>query len=224
MKLGALINFFSNARLTWLLALGMPAGWLAFGDGRLEGGVPEHWWSVLTYAFVHTNPMHLAVNLIALLVVATWCEQRQGAIRMAMVFVSGIVAGGVFFMGYATLSDAAMWLEGASAGIMAMTVCALLSYQKICIGAHRFPADGVAYALLVILASGLLGYNPGGAVAHIGGWVAGRVSAAIFAAKEARHSDTPAVMATQRVRTSGYASLTEAERLRMFNETKSREL
>ena len=198
MKLGALINFFSNARLTWLLALGMPAGWLAFGGGRLEGGVPEHWWSVLTYAFVHTNPMHLAVNLIALLVVATWCEQRQGAIRMAMVFVSGIVAGGVFFMGYATLSDAAMWLEGASAGIIAMTVCALLSYQKICIGAHRFPADGVAYALLV--------------------------SAAIFAAKEARHSDTPAVMATQRVRTSGYASLTEAERLRMFNETKSREL
>lgn len=72
-------------------------------------------WTLVTYQFVHGNPGHLFLNVLALIFIAPAFEDRIGSLRFGVLyFVGGIVGGGGFLLLY--LSQPIM-LVGASASI-----------------------------------------------------------------------------------------------------------
>ena len=212
------VDFFSRARLTWILAAAMLVGAMCpAGALRPLGLQGVHWWNLVSYAFTHTSPMHLVVNLIGLMVCCTWCERRAGGRVMTAVFAGGVILGGAAFWGVTFGHGGEAWLQGASAGIIACGVAALLSYRRIPIPGATISASVPAYVLLAVLAAGWSGANPGGAAAHIGGWIAGCVAARLSERRNSGCIGAEEMSAEGRMRSSGYASLTEAERAILFN-------
>ena len=53
-------------------------------------------WRFLTYGFVHNSNTHLAWNVISQLVIGVPLELTNGWKRVAMIYLSGIVLGGLW--------------------------------------------------------------------------------------------------------------------------------
>lgn len=57
--------------------------------------LPERWYSILTYGFVHVDWNHIIVNMGFLLWIGIWVERLIGSKRYIIVVLSGIIAGGI---------------------------------------------------------------------------------------------------------------------------------
>lgn len=65
--------------------------------GAKVGGLIEagQWWRVVTSAFLHIGPIHLLINLYALVLLGAFIERAYGALRMLVIYAGGVVGGGV---------------------------------------------------------------------------------------------------------------------------------
>lgn len=215
----------------------------AFGlPSDLEDLFSEPWRLVL-YSFVHSSVMHLVMNLLVLFVFGmALAASGMKMVRFLILFLCGGVAGGLLYVscfGY-MLSGHGILL-GSSAAVMAVVV-----YSAVVTPARRlvFPGNPtVLQGFLVIVAfavSALLwgGDNLGGAIAHIGGVLAGfgasfmgYIRTAFNSRKEDisdqsfSYGDSPDTEMRQlqsKVERSGFTSLTEEEKKRMFELSKCR--
>ena len=94
-------------------------GWPLTMEAAVEVAHPQ-WWQMLTYMWLHGNPVHLMVNLVVLWPFATVLEERMGPI----VFALGYIVCGAFAASMAlprlALGDYVVGASGAVFAAVAM--------------------------------------------------------------------------------------------------------
>jgi len=122
------------------------SAWLGFGPGSLPG----HWWTAVTYLFVHAGPWHVLANMYALYVFGPRLEQAWGYKRFAWFYALCGLGGVAFDLLFARSGV----LVGASAAVFGVMTAYVM----------QWPDDEV-YLLFVMplrvrtLALGLIGFN-----------------------------------------------------------------
>jgi membrane associated rhomboid family serine protease len=104
---------------------------MVFSPVYLSGGA--HLEGLFVSIFVHANLMHIAFNVIGLMMFGMMLEERVGGPRALFVFLFGALAGELFFSLFNW--EAGVLLVGASGGIMAMVggFARLYPYEKVSI-------------------------------------------------------------------------------------------
>jgi membrane associated rhomboid family serine protease len=127
------------------------------------------WWRLVTAAFLHVGPVHLVLNMLALLVFGTELEGRLGRWRyLAVYFVS--VLGGATAVQLFSRSPVA----GASTAIWG-----LMGSLGVLLLARRQDLRGIVTLLVLNVAISVL--VPGiSLVGHIGGLVAGALATGVL--------------------------------------------
>lgn len=87
------------------------ATWFIYNPYRREEA-----WRFVTYMFVHVGIMHIMMNLVVQLFLGTALELVHCGWRVAIVYLSGVVAGS---MGTSVTSPR-IFLAGASGGVYAL--------------------------------------------------------------------------------------------------------
>jgi membrane associated rhomboid family serine protease len=137
-----------------------PYGVILFGE----------WWRVLTAAFLHIGPVHLAMNMLALLLFGSELERQLGRWRYLSVYLLSALGGAAAIQ---TLGDPRVPVAGASAAIYG-----LLGALGVLMLANRQDLRG----LLTLLAINVfISFLPGvSLLGHLGGLVVGALAAGIL--------------------------------------------
>ncbi|XP_029679865.1 protein rhomboid, partial [Formica exsecta] len=85
--------------------------WLVYDPRQRVQG-----WRFASYMLLHSNALHLALNVVIQLVLATPLEVEQGRIGVATIYLGGGVCGALG----ASLLQPSLYLVGASAGVYAL--------------------------------------------------------------------------------------------------------
>ncbi len=175
-------------------------------QGSVPGGLGAEIWTFVTYAFIHGDFAHLALNSVWLLAFGTPVARRFGAMRFAAFFAVTAAAGAAAHL--ATHQNAFVPMVGASASISGFMAAAMrFAFQRSgplgLLGrdeqAYRVPALpltavlrdprvlaflGVWFALNLLFGLGSLSLDGGEQAiawqAHIGGFLAGLLAFALF--------------------------------------------
>ncbi|MCC2593677.1 rhomboid family intramembrane serine protease [Tessaracoccus sp. OS52] len=104
----------NDGRILLVDESGCAAGGLSWVDGVASGG----WWQLISSAFTHADPLHIAFNMLALWVLGPQLEQIFGRARfLAVYFVSAIVAS-AFIMWFSEPYTSTVGASGAIFGLM----------------------------------------------------------------------------------------------------------
>jgi membrane associated rhomboid family serine protease len=195
-------------------ALALTSGWQAF---------LHHPWTILTYMLFHISPIHLLVNMLFLYffgVVAADC----GASRVVVpLYLAGGIFGGVLYMLFGS-----GYMVGASAALLAVVVGVGFSYSthRIVIKGRNLPHAGVIAAIIALITLPFI-TDLSTWMAHAAGALVGLIYLLLlFGAKRSGKyvidkENNPVASATEadrraaieeKVRISGYRSLTAEER------------
>ncbi len=163
-------------------------------------------YTLLTYALVHADALHLALNITVMaLSAAILATKRLSRTIAPLTIVSTIVAAAVFCAFAYIAGNTTATLAGASAPAFALATCVCIN------GRHH-----LLTALITLLAvAGLFGANAGGAAAHCSGLLTGAAAAYISAISQRRADDRRKRQCRDlhdKIHTSGYASLSPSER------------
>ena len=136
-------------------------------------------WSILSYAFIHYDFMHLLFNMIWLYVIGRMFVNLFNTKLALNVYFLGAIIGALFFMiGYNVLPNffnKGVLLVGASASVRALMVflCAYMPKMEVRFFTFNLKLWYLGAALVVLDFIGLFGNNPGGNIAHLGGALLG---------------------------------------------------
>lgn len=140
-------------------------------------------WTLITYGFLHSEPIHLLFNLIFLYYISTLFYTFFTTRQFLTVYFFGSFFAGLIFVAYGYLFNYTNLIVGASASIMAIFIAVatfaphyslrvpLLGYLKIW---H------IAALYIFIDVAQLLTENTGGHIAHLSGSVVGFVFAVLM--------------------------------------------
>jgi membrane associated rhomboid family serine protease len=136
------------------------------------------WWRLITAAFLHIGPVHLVMNMLALLLFGSELESRLGRARFLGVYLVAVLGGStaIQLFGY---PDG--YVAGASTAIYG-----LLGALGVLLLAQRQDIRG----LLTLLAINVfISFLPGvSLLGHLGGLVAGALAAGVLLATRRRQS------------------------------------
>jgi membrane associated rhomboid family serine protease len=127
------------------------------------------WWRLVTAAFLHLGPVHLALNMLALLVFGSELERALGRWRYLAVYVVSILGGAAAIQLF-TLSPVA----GASTAIWG-----LMGAFAVLMVAQRQDLRGIVtlVALNVVISVVIPGIS---LIGHIGGLIAGALATGVL--------------------------------------------
>ena len=134
------------------------------------------WWRIFTAAFLHIGPLHLVLNMLALLVFGSELERGLGRWRFLGVYVISILGGAVSIQ---LFGNPRVPVAGASTAIYG-----LLGALGVLMLARRQDVRG----LLTLLAINVvISFLPGvSLLGHLGGLVAGAAATGILVATRRR--------------------------------------
>ena len=161
---------FANVGIYLLqLAQGAPVsgnGGSIFVNGVLYGPLVAEgeWWRLLTAAFLHYGPVHLAMNMIALWLFGPALEQALGAARFLLLYLAAGLAGSAGAL-VATPDAATVGASGAIYGLFG-AILVLERQGTYVFGGSVIPLLVVNFALTLFIP----GISKGG---HIGGFIGG---------------------------------------------------
>lgn len=181
-------------------------------------------WTLLSYAIVHADWSHLLVNMFFAAIFAGFVAVNDSVAKVWIPFCGGILSGAIMFLLYNLmlrhLAPMSM-LAGCSAGVFA-----LMGYAFVRALLRRWASVRMRMAVIVLtVVTILLSLSSEGSsfVAHFGGMLFGVVYGMIASRRPAaepaeptRPADDAPVELLTKLRTSGYASLTPAERQRLY--------
>jgi membrane associated rhomboid family serine protease len=128
------------------------------------------WWRVVTSAFTHVSPVHLVLNMLALLVFGSELERQLGRGRYLTVYLVAALGGAAAIQLFASPYGGVV---GASAAIYG-----LLGALGVLLVSRKQDLRGLLTLLVINLA---VSFFPGISwQGHIGGLVAGALTAAVF--------------------------------------------
>lgn len=203
--------------------------WICGSDALTWFGVtPAVWpylWTPFTYMFADLSVWNLLFNMLWLWLFGKIFMEVGTDAQLLVAYVCGGLCGAMAFVGAALCGLCGGMLFGASAASLAVVVCAALRVPRMrlylmFLGAVEFrwiAAIAVALSLLAF-ASG----NFGGGFAHIGGMLGGVVAWQIvrrqmrFRVRRVNRKKTLDQL-LDKVRRSGYASLTKEERQQLID-------
>ena len=144
-----------------------------YGNGQPAGVAHGEYWRLITSAFLHYGPLHLAFNMVALAFIGSPVEDALGHLRyLLLYFVSGLAgsAGALILSPHALTAGA----SGAIFGILG----AMLILQWEATGTIRGPALTLIIINLAFtfFAGGLGSISSGSSISvggHLGGLTAG---------------------------------------------------
>lgn len=140
-------------------------------------------WTIITYAFVHYDFLHILFNMLWLYVVGRMFLNLFSPKLALNVYFLGAICGGFLFMAcYSLFPQVFIYgnrLVGASAAVRALLIflCAYLPSQEIRFFTFNLKLWYFGLAIVILDMFGLFGNNAGGNLAHIGGAALGYVYA-----------------------------------------------
>lgn len=181
-------------------------------------------WTPLTYAFVHSDLMHLLLNMLWLYafgrIMLGYATQR----RLAAVLAGGALCGAVCFLSVYTLCPGLgpASLLGSSAAVLAVATATAVDVPDLplrmwVLGEVRL--KWIVTALVALFCIGLTG-SAASTAAHAGGAAFGILAGLARRRRrtqlsaEAMHSELDTLL--HKVRTSGYEALSARDRHRLF--------
>lgn len=178
-----------SAAIATLIGPSSEPGSLVRGGAMVRGFVEAgEWWRLVSYAFVHVGPVHLAVNVLGLYFLARTAEELYGSPRTIVLFgLAGIASAAASFLGAPTGISAGA--TGAVFGVLgAVFVELALHRAKYRAAWKRGMWSGLAIVTIAQLAVGLA-YPSVDQWAHVAGLVTGIVMGAALS----RHSPWPRI-------------------------------
>jgi membrane associated rhomboid family serine protease len=144
-----------------------------------------HFWTPLTYMFMHSGVLHILFNMLWLYWMGQIFEEYLGNKRTVTLYILGGLAGALFFIAGINLipffADAG-WqsatVVGASASVMAIVIATatlLPNYEIFLMFLGPVKLKWLALFYVVIDFLGTVGPNAGGELAHLGGILIGFV-------------------------------------------------
>jgi membrane associated rhomboid family serine protease len=140
-------------------------------------------WQLVTYAFMHGDPLHIAMNLICLLMFGAELESYWGSRRFLVFYAVCAIGAGLCQLGVATLMLSQNgWLYtslGASGGVFGLLAGYAMEFPDRRVGLMFLPVMMKARTLVIIFAVAQLllafsGLETGEAhFAHLGGMLFG---------------------------------------------------
>lgn len=184
-------------------------------------------WTLLTYMFTHLDFLHLFVNMLWL--IGFGAMIHGGWRSVTGVYIAGGLTGALFYLIFSALQpDTASGLAGASASVISLvTAAAIQSPDRILnilfIGQVKLKWVALTVLTFLLLSAPLFSAP---AAAHAGGIVAGIISGILLKRKDREISRkaletarryTRRQILLHKVEQSGFTSLSEPERLELFN-------
>ncbi len=140
------------------------------GALRIDGLYFGEWWRLLTSAFLHSGPIHLAMNMLVLWIFGSALEQMLGRARFLLVYlVSGLAgsAGAILFapLGVTVGASGAIWglfgaafvldrqhnaFGGQALGVIVLNLIFTFAIPGISIGGHLGGLAGGALSMLAL--------------------------------------------------------------------------
>ena len=154
--------------------------WNILREGSITAGALAEFGTLLSYAFLHGGWLHLAMNGAAFLGLGHMLVQAIGIGRFLVIFtVCSVVAALTFGL----IADTRGPMVGASGAVFGM-LAVLTAWQE-----HTLRLAGLSRAMIwkriggLVVVNAALAFGLGGLLAweaHLGGWVAGWLLAAVF--------------------------------------------
>jgi membrane associated rhomboid family serine protease len=152
-------------------------GYFSTSTAILHGQV----WRFITFQFLHSSPMHLVLNMVAIYLFGPIVEGQFGRQRFTAFYLLCGLAGACCYLLLSVTRVLPMPIDtpmvGASAGIFGLLVAASLIAPDVQIFYYFFPVTirlmaifGMLMALYSVIS---LGQNAGGEAAHLGGGILG---------------------------------------------------
>ena len=152
--------------------------------------VEGFFWQPLTYAFLHGSPLHLALNMVGLVLFGAALESQLRTHRFLVLFFASAILGGIVW----ALGDGLFWYFkdmpcgtciGASGGVYGLigAYTALYANRKLLVLIYFIPLRlrGKTLALVILLITAVdawLGFTHTAYAAHfvglVTGWILGR--------------------------------------------------
>ena len=160
----------------------------AFWAGLLHGWQPnfaaQPVTMFLTHMFLHTGPLHLIGNMLALMVLGQTSLERHGPRQFALVYLAAGLGGGAAF---GLLSQSAAPMVGASGAIFGLAGAQLIwrwqDQRSAELSRIRSLAELCGGMLGLVVINILLWWTQGGQLAwqtHLGGTLVGAVAAGVW--------------------------------------------
>lgn len=155
--------------------------WIAFSSDYKE--VIYFPWTLITYGFLHSEPIHLIFNLIFLYYISALFYTFFNTKQFVTVYFLGSFFAGLVFVAYGYFFNYYNLIVGASASIMAVFIAVATFAPNY---SFRLPLIGyikiwhLAIFYLFIDVAQLLSENTGGHIAHLSGSVVGFVFAILM--------------------------------------------
>jgi membrane associated rhomboid family serine protease len=140
-------------------------------------------WSIITYAFVHYDFLHILFNMLWLYVIGElFLNLFNPKLALNVYFLGAIFGGLLFMLCYTFFPHIFMTgnrLVGASASVRALLIflCAYLPNKEIRFFTFNLKLWYFGLGIVIIDVLGLFGTNAGGNLAHIGGAALGYIYA-----------------------------------------------
>ena len=164
-----------------LLIFGIPptihekiSSWLLFPSSPLAFIYKP--WSIITYQFMHSGIGHIFFNMLMFLFAGRIFREYLGDKKLFAVYLLGGTAGALMFMAgynlFPIFHGANGELIGASASIMAILVAVGTLLPRYTVFIFIIGPVRLVYIVLFLVAIDFLsivGSNPGGSLAHLGG-------------------------------------------------------
>lgn len=176
--------------------------------------------TLFTYQWVHLDWLHFLVNTLLTVLAGAVVERRCGAAALAITLAGGGLAGGAAFVAVCRVLGVDAVLAGSSAATLAAMVAAAAKLGNLRRFFRLAPVASVAVTLGAVVELLLPVDNPGGAVAHMGGILAGVVAAWLLRRRTDVGTDDADLVA--RAMQSGFDSLTQQERRRLTTQPRRR--
>jgi membrane associated rhomboid family serine protease len=149
-------------------------------SSQLAGGLPFEPWQLVSYAFLHSGPMHLFFNMFALYMFGPDVEDLLGAARFRIFYLVCVVGAGVAqLIVTATIYPSPWPTLGASGGIFGLLLCYGMAFphRRLMLLFPPIPMPAWLFVTLYGVAElymGVFQSNQGVAhFAHLGGMAAG---------------------------------------------------
>jgi membrane associated rhomboid family serine protease len=137
----------------------------------------EHFWTLLTYMFLHSDSelFHILFNMLWLYWMGQLFVEYIGSKQLISTYILGGISGGILFIIYGAsfpASAAGMPLIGSSAAVMAIVVAIAFLIPNYTINVLLLGEIKLKYiAIAAFILTSMLDFydNTGGKIAHIGG-------------------------------------------------------
>jgi membrane associated rhomboid family serine protease len=134
------------------------------------------WWRIVTAAFLHAGPLHIALNMFALFILGTLLEPAIGTPRFLAVYFVSLLAGSFG----ALLLDPHETTVGASGAIFGLMSAAFIVARHR--GLEQLASQIGFYVIInLVFTFGVPGISVGG---HLGGLVGGALAALLITSAE----------------------------------------